>query len=106
MYQKIDEAQNTAINSSDKLISAIETDNLKTLYENIYNAFEVCWDFDKFREIFKLYPHKAVFLSGSGPTVCALFDNEQDALNTTVDLKNRGYEANFAFFTNSGCEIE
>lgn len=106
MYQKIDEAEKQTVYSSDKLISGINDNNLEVIYKNIYNAFEVCWDFDAFLEIFKPYPHKAVFLSGSGPTVCALFDNEKDAFSSVCDLKSRGFTANFAAFTDTAFEIE
>ncbi len=102
MYQKIDESKTLKVLSSDLIIDAINNDDLEGIYKNIYNAFEVCWDFDAYLEIFKPYPHKAVFLSGSGPTVCALFDNEKKALNTVSDLKALGYEANFAPFVDKG----
>lgn len=106
MYQKIDESKTKRILNSDSIIDAINNDDQNGIYKNIYNAFEACWDFDSYLEIFKPYPHKAVFLSGSGPTVCALFDKEADALNTTNDLKRLGYEANFAPFVDKGFEIE
>ena len=106
MYQKIDEAENSQILTSDNIIKAINENNFNEVYKNIYNAFEVCWDFDTFIEIFNGYPYKAIFLSGSGPTVCALFDNEQDAKTTVEDLKHRGFEANFASLIDKGFEIE
>ena len=106
MYQKIDNSEKTAILTSDKIIEGIDNNDTKVICENIYNAFEICWDFDTFTEIFKPYPHKKVFLSGSGPTVCALFDKKDDALKTVNDLKALGFEANFAEFCDTGCEIE
>lgn len=106
MYRKIDSETLCATGDVDELIRGIETHNYELIYKNIYNAFTSCWDFESLTEIFKGFPYKSVLLSGSGPTVCALFEEKQDAILTANELKNRGYEAHFASFCETGSAFE
>ena len=92
-------------NNSDlnQLILGLENEDLNSIKNNIFNAFEYCWDFEEMSKPFECFSPFKVFLSGSGPTVCALFNNEISA-NICYE-KLRPYGAKFANSKDVGVEI-
>ena len=103
MYKQLDECKYKKDKDINCLISGIEKGDFPKIYDNIFNAFEYCWDFSEMSKPFSEFAPKKIFLSGSGPTVCAAFETEKEALNCYDKLKNLG--AKFAKSKNVGVEI-
>lgn len=103
MYKILDSQKIINDKELSKLIKGIENVDFELICNNIFNAFEFCWDFDEMSKQFKKYMPNKVFLSGSGPTVCALFNDEASALNCANDLNF--LNAKFTQSKNCGVEI-
>ncbi len=93
MYNLLDERENARHGDIDTFISKLASDDPVLFSSGIFNSFEACWDMEKLSApIAPLSPLK-VFLSGSGPTVCALFSDTASAENAESYLKAAGIEA-------------
>ncbi len=103
MYRQLDACKYPKLKSINELICGIENENFSKIYDNIFNAFEYCWDFSEMSKPFYDFSPKKVFLSGSGPTVCALFETEKEALECFEKLKHLGVK--FAKSKNVGVEF-
>ena len=103
MYKLLDECRYTKTQDINELINAIKNENTTKIYDNIFNAFENCWDFSEMSKPFLEFSPEKVFLSGSGPTVCAAFETEKQALVCYQKLKH--LDAKFAKSKNVGVEI-
>ena len=97
-YAKIDSRE---INSDEKIsfndyIDALSRGDIKALTENVYNVFQnvmadsLC---DTYEIINSMKKDGALcsLMSGSGPSVFGLFDNEELAKNACGNLKNKYY---------------
>lgn len=102
MYAKLDTAESREEKNADKFIEALSQNNISLICENIYNKFELCWDMEKMSLPLLPFSPLKVFLSGSGPTVCALFENETDARRCAGSLISDGYAAYYAETTDCG----
>lgn len=105
MFSLIDETERQQRQGIDDLIRGINNSDIYLISENLYNAFTLCWDFDDMVKPFIDFSPKGVFLSGSGPTVCALFENSDDAINCTKILRESGLNAFYACSVDTGVEI-
>lgn len=105
MYNQIDSMDYKSDNSASKMIKALTTDSVMEISKHIYNCFEVCWDFDKISEPFIGFDTLKVFLSGSGPTVCALFNTLEKAKECAFNLTEKGYRAYCVESVNFGMEL-
>lgn len=103
MYKQLDECKYIKDKDINCLVSGIEMGNFSKIYDNIFNAFEYCWDFDEMAKPFSEFAPKKIFLSGSGPTVCAAFETESEALECFEKLKHLGVK--FAKSKNVGVEV-
>ena len=103
MYKHLDECKYKKDKDINSLINGIEKGDFSKIYDNIFNAFEYCWDFSEMSKPFSEFPSKKIFLSGSGPTVCAAFETEEDAMECFEKLKHLGVK--FAKSKNVGVEI-
>lgn len=103
MYKQLDECKYIKEKDINELICAIENEDFSKLYDNIFNAFEYCWDFSEMSKPFIEFSPKKIFLSGSGPTVCAAFATEKAAVECYEKLKHLGVK--FAKSKNVGVEI-
>ncbi len=72
------------------MLNGLENCNLNLISKNLFNAFAFCWDFEEMTAPFKGFPFVGVFLSGSGPTVGAVFENKADAQKCGAALKEKG----------------
>ena len=105
MFALIDEISHTAHTEIEQLISGIVNADLSVISNNLYNAFSLCWDFDDMIKPFLEFSPKGVFLSGSGPTVCALFETEDKAVACVNRLQIKGFNAFYASSVSLGVEF-
>lgn len=105
MFAIVDEKEQIHHNGIDDLITGIEKSDTNLIAHNLFNSFEICWDFHDMTRSFSDFCPKGVFLSGSGPTVCALFDDSNDAISCANSLKKQGLNAFYACSVGSGVQI-
>ena len=105
MYATIDNTDYHVCSDVEQLIDSLAENNLLNTSKHIFNAFSYCWDFKALAEPFERFKPISVFLSGSGPTVCALFP-ECNAAKACADvLKSEGYEAYSVISVGFGMEV-
>ena len=102
MFAQIDSAKYVTKQSIEEMLCGLKTENLSLVSKNLFNAFAFCWPFGEMTNAFKGYAHKGVFLSGSGPTVCALFESGAEAEKCALELKSKGFNAFYAHSTDCG----
>ena len=105
MYSAIDNTNIKESGSITYLINALGENNLNGVCDNIFNSFSFCWNFEDMTKPFLPYSPKAVFLSGSGPTVGALFENETLAKECANALLGTGFNAFYAETVENGIEV-
>ncbi len=67
--------------NAEKLLAAIEKNELSAALSEIHNDFEICYEgLADLKMTLAKAECKKIFLCGSGPTVCALFESEESAL--------------------------
>ncbi|MBQ1187302.1 MAG: 4-(cytidine 5'-diphospho)-2-C-methyl-D-erythritol kinase [Clostridia bacterium] len=105
MFAKIDETDYETTQSIEEMLEGLNTSTLSKVSNNLFNAFSFCWEFDELTAPFAQYKNKGVFLSGSGPTVCAIFESEEEAVGCANQLKSKGLNAFYAYSVNCGVEV-
>ena len=105
MYSLLDSAEYQNIGDIEALLSGLEKGNIPLISKNLFNAFEYCWDFEKLKAPFNSFKPSAVFLSGSGPTVCGLFSDEAAAKECESALRNLVINAFYAKTVPFGVEL-
>lgn len=105
MYAKLDSVDYLKTGDIEGLLDGMKRGNKDKIASNFFNAFEYCWSFENMSSAFKSYNPMNVFLSGSGPTVCAFFESKAKAENCADELKSKGYNAFFAESKSFGVEI-
>ncbi len=90
MYKKIDSCPQSAFYTQ-TVVEAIEHGDLNTVCQNVYNAFSAVCDNDKLISDIKATNPQAVSLSGSGPTVFAIYNNIDEAKIASKALEDIGY---------------
>ena len=88
MYRLLD-SQNPKNNDTEKVLSAINSNDLNALSKSLFNDFLTVWGETELELILKGLSPLAVSLSGSGPTFFAVFDDFEKALNAKNSLKER-----------------
>lgn len=78
MYRRLD-SQDTPLADTKAVLSSIENNDLVTLSQKLYNAFETVWPQSKVKAALLKTDAVAVALTGSGPTWFALYDNADKA---------------------------
>ena len=105
MYGMLDSAESIIHGDFEAFLHSLNKGDLESLSNEIFNSFESCWDINDLFKDFTAYNPIKTFLSGSGPTVCALFKTESEAELCANALKADG---NIAFYVRSmpiGVEI-
>ncbi len=105
MYALLDTINSSANVKSADIVEAIKCEDLLKIAKGVYNSFEACWDMENMLAPFKGYNFEAAFLSGSGPTVCALFADKKTAELCAKELQSKGYNAFYAKSMPFGIEI-
>ena len=105
MYKKIDTAPISLSNTPDA-VKAITNGKIKELASNIGNAFSaVCFDEELINDIKSTSP-LAVSLSGSGPTVFAVYEDSTSAKKAAETLEQSGYNPIIVSPVTSGIKFE
>ncbi len=88
MYRQID-AKETVLADTEGVLKAISENNLASLGDKLYNAFETVWQQSPLKNELLKTNAKAVALTGSGPTWFAVFDDYNTALTAEKQLKEK-----------------
>ncbi len=103
MYRMIDSAPQ--LNPyTDKMISAIENKDITAVAKVLSNAFGTVCDYSALKSDFEKTSPLGVSLSGSGPTVFAVYKNSKDADTAANQLESIGKTVYLA--QNADCGIE
>lgn len=105
MYRKIDNCPQ-AERYTETVVKAIEDSDLKTVCNNVFNAFSAVCNNENLINDIKTTNPRAVSLSGSGPTVFAVYDNIADADKAKNALKQMNYNPIIAAPSKSGIIFE
>ncbi len=91
-FEALDRIENRIIKKSDDMIKAIINKDIKTLSSHLYNAFEIQNGFDKrIKDVLLENNALNAVMSGSGPSVFGIFDNQADAEKADKALKRAGF---------------
>ncbi len=106
MFALLDSTDYNPKYKTEDFILALESGNLSDIASKLFNSFDYCWNMGEMIAPFLPYTPLGTFLSGSGPTVCALFADERSAKKCCNELINKGLSAFFASSVKKGTEIE
>lgn len=100
VYRKYDEMVLPVRNDSERFISSLEGLDVESMINSMGNAFEPVADVlapetKLLREIMNELGAKASHLSGSGPSVFGIFEDEAKAKNVAEMIKSKGFSAYF-----------
>ena len=105
MYSRVDAFPQESF-YTDKMVDGISNGNLNTICQNVFNAFDSVCDNESLVNNIKTTKPLAVSLSGSGPTVFAIYDSLDKANVAKTILTSKGYSPYIATPSKSGIEIE
>ncbi|MBQ6717576.1 MAG: 4-(cytidine 5'-diphospho)-2-C-methyl-D-erythritol kinase [Clostridia bacterium] len=88
------------------MVDGIENSDLSAVCQNVFNAFSSVCNDEKLTKDIKNTNPLAVSLSGSGPTVFAIYENFETANVAKFTLKQKGYSPIVALPSKSGIIIE
>lgn len=104
MYRRLDAAPNS-VSYTENMLSALKAD-VNSVARATGNAFEAVCDISEQKKLFENSGALCVGLSGSGPSVFALFDSSAAARQTADLLSAQGRAAFFALPEKSGIITE
>lgn len=106
-YSAFDTAERVRhLDKTAMLRAVIESDN-KTLYSKVDNVFEQFIDVDDrviIKDIMRRHAAKCACMSGSGPSVFGIFENEKEAESCLEELKNSFAQSYLCSAVSCGCE--
>ena len=105
MYKKVDAYPQTAF-YTEVVANALKKGDLDAVCKNVFNAFSDVCDNSELINNIKFTNPLAVSLSGSGPTVFAIYGSVSDAQQASNVLTNKGYSPIIATAAKSGVTIE
>lgn len=106
MYKKLDGAENSAVIDNDKFLQLLKDGSLKTVCGSLTNSFEVLWDNSELKKLLCDTKPLCLSLSGSGPSVFAVYDNAASILKAKDILDNKKYECYLTRPVNCGVKFE
>ncbi len=92
MYEKIDLFPPVKGNT-DKMLSALKSNDIRLVAESLSNDFETCADTKKMKDILTNTGALASCLSGSGPCVFGIFEDFNSAFEAEKTILNQGFYA-------------
>ncbi len=105
MYKKVDAFPQKQFYTQN-MVNAINKSDLNSVCKNVFNAFSSVCNDEKLTKDIKNTSPLAVSLSGSGPTVFAIYENLETANAAKFTLEQKGYSPIVALPSNSGIIIE
>lgn len=106
MYKKLDGAENSAVIDNDKFLQLLKDGGLKTVCGSLANSFEVLWDNSELKKLLCDTKPLCLSLSGSGPSVFAVYDNAASILKAKDILDNKKYECYLTRPVSCGVKFE
>ena len=99
IYNRIDTENNLTHPDTDKALTAIQNGDYNLLFGNMINIMDtvtkkICPDISKITKIMYDLGAKVSLMSGSGPTVYGIFDDDISAKNA-FNILNKKYEETF-----------
>lgn len=85
-FEVLDNMQNPPHPDVNSFIQALATNDINTIAPLCDNSFSVIYDFDDIKKIMYQFGAKCVSLSGAGPSVFGIFDQEQKAIECADSL--------------------
>ena len=102
VYQGIDNCTITQRPDTKSLVEALSSNNSQLVYENMVNVLEH-YTLERYTEVAAIKEElqssttaEKVLMTGSGPTVFALFTNMKQAKQACYKMRGKGYEAYWA----------
>lgn len=105
MYALLDSLGAPVDDGLEAMVKAIRAESVSDIASSVFNSFEACWDIKNMTACFAPFKPLTSFLSGSGPTVCAMFESEQAARDCALSLQGRGMNAFYAHSVPVGIEM-
>lgn len=105
MYKKVDAFPQQQFYTK-KMVDAINCGDLHNVCQNVFNAFDKVCENEKLIADIKSTNAMAVSLSGSGPTVFAIYNNNDSANVAKKQLEQNGYTPFVVTPINKGIIIE
>lgn len=107
-YSAFDTAERVRHLDKTAMLRAVIDSDMKTLYSKVDNVFEQFIDVDDrvvIKDIMRHHGAKCACMSGSGPSVFGIFENEKDAESCLCELKKSFKDSYLCHSTEQGCEI-
>lgn len=107
-YSAFDSAERVRHLDKTAMLRAVIDSDKKALYSKVDNVFEQFIDVDDrvvIKDIMRHHKAKCACMSGSGPSVFGIFENEKDAESCLRELKKSFKDSYLCHSTNQGCEI-
>lgn len=93
-FEELDKQTHRDIQNISSALSAMKSGNIKEIGKSLYNAFETVSPHSKeIKDIMESYSACGVLMSGSGPSVFALYDSESNADCAYTALKKADFKA-------------
>lgn len=105
MYKKIDSIEEIPA-TTPEAVDALERGDMERLYKNVGNAFSFVAHNETLLDDIKATSPQVASLSGSGPTVFAIYKNLCDANLAAEELRQKGYNPIVAEPVDSGIIFE
>lgn len=105
MFRRLDDTEKAYSGDCDGLVSALAVNDVGEACLRLHNAFSACYDIDGISMPLCRFNPLQIFLSGSGPTVVAVFPNKNSATNAVATLNENGFDAYYAESMECGIEI-
>jgi 4-diphosphocytidyl-2-C-methyl-D-erythritol kinase len=106
MYKKLDSGERIKISDIDQIAIGLAEGSIKRVAGGLYNCFEeVAGDISEVKNILLKYGALYAGLSGAGPGVIGVFENEDNAKTAVDTLKSIGAESFLSVPTKAGTEI-
>lgn len=107
-YSAFDTAERVRHLDKTAMLRAVIDGNREAVYNKVDNVFEQFIDVDDrvvIKDIMRHHGAKCACMSGSGPSVFGIFEDENDATNCLNELKKSFKDSYLCHSTNQGCEI-
>lgn len=107
-YSAFDTAERVRHLDKTAMLRAVIDGNREAVYNKVDNVFEQFIDVDDrvvIKDIMRHHGAKCACMSGSGPSVFGIFEDENDATNCLNELKKSFEDSYLCHSTNQGCEI-